>query len=166
MIRKHIGIAVCLVAVMATSLVQAAECDPDVESTLDQMREQYINGMSGLANNNASMRPGSYSQMSCLDSFMQGDMDIFFRPPKLDDLLQQALSFACEQIAGALEGGGPGGQGGQGQVLDLMKSFSGGLNVPNPNGGGSMQVNIQDFVKMPEFNSGSSQMSDIFAGVM
>lgn len=164
--RKSIFRAVLLVATLVAPVANAAECAVDVANAQEQARNQYVNGMSGLANNNYSMRPGSYSSMACLDGFMQGDMDIFFRPPALDDLLQQALSFACEQIAGAMEGGGPGGQGGQAQVLDIMKSLTGGLNVPSTDGG-SMNVNVADFVDMgaPSSAQGTSLMGNLFSGI-
>lgn len=169
MINRRVALAACLVALLSCGAVEAAEsagCDADVQSAIESKRNSYVNGMSGLANNNNSLRPGSYSQMSCLDNFMQGNMDIFFRPPKLDDLLQTALSFACQAIGDAMSGGGPGGQGGQSQMLDLMKTFAGGgLNVPTQ-GGGSQLVNMQDFMKQPNVSgAGSSSLGDLFSGL-
>lgn len=164
--NRLISRSIVVLAMLATTAVQATECAVEVSNAQEQARNQYVNGMSGLANNNYSMRPGSYSSMACLDGFMQGDMDVFFRPPALDDLLQQALAFACEQISGAMEGGGPGGQGGQAQVLDIMKSLSGGLSVPSA-GGGSTSVNVADFLNIssPTASQGSSPIKNLFGGM-
>mgnify|MGYP001209317712 CR=1 FL=1 len=158
--KKTLSAAVMAIALAGPVLAQ--ECDINIANAVEAQRQEYINGMTGLATNNYSGRPGTYSSMACLDKFMQGDMDIFFRPPALDDLLQQALSFACEQIADAITGSEAGG-GGQEQVLALLQSMSGGLSVPNQ-GGGTSQINVLDFVQTqaPDPTKMVSGFGDIF----
>ena len=160
--RRSFRTMVLSVALAASvTVVQASDCEVSVSNAMEQLRTDYVNGMSGLASNNYSSRPGSYSSMACLDQFMQGEMDIFFRPPDLDSLLQQVLSFACDQIASAIQGGGSSG-GGSGELLALMKEFSGGLNVPSASGG-SMQVNMADYFNVQ--SSGSTNgLSNLFGG--
>lgn len=142
--RTLIRVAVSVLALSSVSLAWAAECDVQVSSAIESERENYINGVAGLASSNYSSRPGSFTSMACLDQFMQGGMDIFFRPPDLDSLLQQVLSFACEQISGGGQGQSGGMGGGAPDLMALVKGFSGGLTVPSTNGG-SMPVNMSDY---------------------
>lgn len=110
----------------------AQECLPEVQQATEGVRQTFIQGMSGLASNNFSQRPGTMSSMACLDKFMQGSMDIFFKPPQLNDLLSQVLNFACQQAKQAI-GNAVGGGGGS-NVSGLLSGLVGGLSG---GGGGS-----------------------------
>lgn len=159
--RTMLRSVIAALALASAPIASAAECAVQVSNAIESERENYINGVNGLASSNYSTRPGSYSSMACLDQFMQGGMDIFFRPPDLDSLLQQVLSFACEQISQGMGGGMTGGgQQGGGDLMALVKSFSGGLSVPSTSGG-SMPVNMADY-----FGNGTSpqgsQLLNIF----
>jgi hypothetical protein len=121
-------------AVVATSTVQAQECADDIKSATESIRQSYVNGMGGVANSNFSMRPGSFSKIGCLDKFMKGDMDIFFRPPSLDSLLEQVISFACEAAAAKLTGAAGGGS-----AIGKLSDMVGGLNIPSSSSGASLK---------------------------
>ena len=130
--------AVLALSMVASGMAHANECSSDVQSAMDQSRMTYVNGMNGLASNNFSSRPGTYSIIACLDKFMKGSMDIFFKPPQLTDLLGQVLNFACQQAKQAMSGGGGGGSTNLGS---LIGSLAGGLSVPGSNGG-SQTINL------------------------
>lgn len=129
--KKHVvAAALSLVLALQPAALLAQECLPEVQSATDTVRQTYIQGMSGLANNNFSQRPGTMSSMACLDKFMQGSMDIFFKPPQLNDLLSQVLNFACQKATQAVSNAVGGGGGGN--VQGLLNGLVGGLS-----GGGS-----------------------------
>lgn len=145
--RKHaIAAAVSLVMALQPVASMAQECFPEVQSATDTVRQQYIQGMSGLANNNFSQRPGTMTSMACLDKFMQGSMDIFFKPPQLNDLLSQVLNFACQQAKQAI-GNAIGGAGGGSNVSNLLNGLVGGLgggaNLGQSLGGGYSGGSVQ-----------------------
>ncbi len=123
---------------MQPALASAQDCASQVQSAEEQSRQMFIQGMAGLANNNFSQRPGTFSSMACLDKFMKGNMDTLFKPPQLNDLLGQVLNFACQQakqsMSGALGGGGMGGL----NLQSIIGSLSGGLNIPGGGGGGGL----------------------------
>lgn len=148
--------AIIMVALsFSTAAVSATECAVEFQQAEQAVRERYINGMSGLASSNFSTRPGTFSSMACLDKFMQGDMDIFFRPPDLDSLLQQALSFACETVMDAVQGGGGGG-GGSTDVLAMLKSMGGGVKLPSSLGNG---------IKLPAAGGSGIDIQSLFGGM-
>jgi hypothetical protein len=147
-----------LVAFHPVAAFADGDCASQVQQAEEQSRTQYINGMSGLANNNFSQRQGSYSQLACLDKFMQGNMDTLFRPPQLSGLLSQVLSFACEKakssmggalgnatnlqgLIGSMAGGGI-------NIQGLIGSMAGGgLNMGSIAGGGGI-VNLSQTLGM------------------
>jgi len=136
--NRFLSMALAAAFFVQPVLASAQECASEVQQAEEQARQLYINGMSGLANNSFSSRPGTFSSMACLDKFMQGGMDIFFRPPQLNDLLGQVLNFACQQAQQALSGAGGGGGT---NLQSLIGSMSGGLNVLGA-GGGAQTVNL------------------------
>lgn len=160
MIRRHVaGLGLAVLLAFQPALARASgDCASQVQQAEEQSRTQYINGMSGLANNNFSQRPNSYSQMACLDKFMQGNMDTLFRPPQLSGLLSQVMSFACQQakqamggamgnatnlqgLIGSLAGGGI-------NIQGLIGSMAGGgLNMSSIAGGGGI-VNLSQTLGM------------------
>lgn len=139
--KKHV-IAASVAALLALHPVAASaqECLPEVQSATDNVRQQFIQGMSGLASNNFSQRPGTMSSMACLDKFMQGSMDIFFKPPQLNDLLSQVLNFACQQakqaIGNATGGGGSNVSGLLNGLVGGLSGGGGGSNLSQALGGG------------------------------
>lgn len=151
---KTLVAATLALSIFATGLAQANECSTDIQSAMDQSRMTYVNGMNGLASNNFSSRPGTYSNIACLDKFMKGGMDIFFKPPQLTDLLGQVLNFACQQAKQALSGGGSGGSTNLGQ---LIGSLAGGLSIPGSSGG-SQTVNLNQVLGAVFSKSGSSSL--------
>ncbi|NTF17546.1 hypothetical protein G6L37_03985 [Agrobacterium rubi] len=93
------GAAFAVSLLMASSAL-AASCDTSVMSALDQQRQQYIAASSDLADQNYSRRPGTFAATTCLDSLMkQSGVDIFFKPPSLDSILNLVKNFACEQAS-------------------------------------------------------------------
>lgn len=105
-------------AAIATTLsgqsFAAAECATGVSSALDQQRERYIAAQASLAEQNFSKRPGSFASTTCLDNLMtSGGLDIFFKPPSLDSILNMVKNLACEQAS---------------QIFDSLVS-GGGLNA-------------------------------------
>lgn len=91
------GIALAASLLVAGSAL-AESCDTSVASALDQQRQQYIAASSDLADQNFSRRPGTFASTTCLDTLMkQGGVDIFFKPPSLDTILNMVKNFACEQ---------------------------------------------------------------------
>jgi hypothetical protein len=92
------GIALAASLLFAGSAVAATSCDVSVATVLDQQRQQYIAASSDLADQNFSRRPGTFASTTCLDTLMkQGGVDIFFKPPSLDTILNMVKNFACEQ---------------------------------------------------------------------
>lgn len=92
------------VALAASLLVAGAalaeSCDTSVMAALDEQRQQYIAASSDLADQNYSRRPGTFASTTCLDTLMkQGGVDIFFKPPSLDTILNMVKNFACEQAS-------------------------------------------------------------------
>lgn len=102
------GIALAASLLVAGSAL-AESCDTSVASALDMQRQQYIASASDLADQNYSRRPGTFASTTCLDTLMkQGGVDIFFKPPSLDGILNLVKNFACsqaEQIFDKLLGG-------------------------------------------------------------
>lgn len=102
--------AFALALAAAASPALAASCDSSVMAALDQQRSQYIAASSDLADQNYSRRPGTFASTTCLDSLMKaGGVDIFFKPPSLDTILNMVKNFACQQasqIFDKLVGGG------------------------------------------------------------
>jgi hypothetical protein len=91
------GMALAAALLVAGSAL-AESCDTSVASALDQQRQQYIAASSDLADQNYSRRPGTFASTTCLDTLMkQGGVDIFFKPPSLDTILNMVKNFACEQ---------------------------------------------------------------------
>ena len=94
------AIALCMALAFASSAVAADVCDPSVASALDQQRQQYISASGDLADQNFSRRPGTFASTTCLDTLMkQGGVDIFFKPPSLDNIVNLVKNFACEQAS-------------------------------------------------------------------
>ncbi len=104
------------------------DCSSSVSSAQDSGRQTFINGMAGLASNNFSNRPASFSSMACLDKFMQGNMDIMFKPPSLNDLLGQVMNFACQAATTSSTSGS------MPNISSLIGSLSGGLNMGGSSG--------------------------------
>jgi hypothetical protein len=85
-------------SLLAAGSAFAQSCDASVMAALDQQRTQYIAASSDLADQNFSRRPGTFASTTCLDSLMkQGGVDIFFKPPSLDGILNMVKNFACQQ---------------------------------------------------------------------
>ena len=128
--KKIVAYAV-VAALLAASSASAQDCSGTVQSAQNAARTAYVTGMSGLAQNNFSTRPGSFATMACLDKFMQGNMDIMFKPPTLTSLLGTVMNFACQaaatQLASAAGGSSP-------NIGSLLGSLAGGLNI-GANGG-------------------------------
>lgn len=147
---RSLAAATLALSIAVSSIAHANECSSDIQSAMDQSRMTYVNGMNGLASNNFSSRPGTYSNIACLDKFMKGSMDIFFKPPQLTDLLGQVLNFACQQAKQAMSGGG----GGSTNLGSLIGSLAGGLSVPGSNGG-SQTINLNQVLGAVIGGSGS-----------
>lgn len=113
----------------------ADACDPQVEQILNQQREAYINGMSDLADQNFSRRSGSFASTTCLDTLMTtGGLDIFFKPPSLDGILDMVKNLACDQASQIFDqvlGGGVGG----GAVGQIASGVIGGADLTSTLGG-------------------------------
>nr|WP_250807999.1 hypothetical protein [Neorhizobium tomejilense] len=103
MIRKTLKrSAFATFAVMMTfqSAMAASECASGVSSALDQQRERYIQAQADMAQQNYSKRPGSFASTTCLDKLMtSGGLDIFFKPPSLDNIIGMVKNLACEQAS-------------------------------------------------------------------
>ena len=122
--------AALLTLLSCTPAVAGDDCSSSVSGAQDNGRQSFIQGMAGLASNNFSGRPGSFTSMACLDKFMQGNMDIMFKPPDINTLLGQVMNFACQSGSSQSMGSGASGLG---SLTSLIGSLSGGLNM---NGGG------------------------------
>jgi hypothetical protein len=93
-------VAAAVVALSSQSVLAAAsgECASGVSSAMDQQRQKYIAANADLAQQNFSKRPGSFASTTCLDNLMSsGGLDIFFKPPSLDNILNMVKNLACEQ---------------------------------------------------------------------
>lgn len=156
-------VAAVLAINLAVAPALAQDCSTDVQSAQESARQTYIQGMTGLAGSNFSNRPGTFSSLGCLDKFMQGNMDVFFRPPQLNDLLGMVLNFACQQLqqkVGAAGGAG----GGIGNLTSLLGGLAGGLNVPSA-GGGSSLVNLNQVLGYgSSVNSSGGSLNGLFSG--
>jgi len=165
--RKALRIALVATLAVAPAAARAQDCSSQVQSAEESARQQYIQGMAGLANNNFSQRPGSFSSMACLDKFMQGNMDTLFRPPQLNDLLGQVLNFACQQakqaVSGALGGGGMGGL----NLQSMLGSLSGGINIPGASGGANL-MNLSSMLgggaSGNSYSTSTGGISSLFGG--
>lgn len=104
------------ITISLTSAAVADACAPEVASVLETQRQSYIAANTDLASQNFSQRPGSFASTTCLDNLMKtGGMDIFFKPPSLDNILSMVKNLACEQasqiFSSIMSGGGINGGG-------------------------------------------------------
>lgn len=159
-ISKRIKIA-AVAATVGLSLIgnamAANDCAPEVESVLDQQRTAYVDSFGDLATKNFSQRPGSFASTTCLDNLMKGGgMDIFFKPPSLDGILDMVKNLACEQ-ASQIFNKAMGGSGINGGSILKPGEILSGINMgSNP---GSFPVSIS----MPSGNSvGTPRIGDLF----
>lgn len=133
---KHIRIAFIAAAVsfaLTGGALAEAACAPEVASVMDNQRQTYIDSYNDLAQKNFSARPGSFATTTCLDNLMKGGgMDIFFKPPSLDNIFNMVKNLACEQASQifnkALGGGGINGGGGLGPG-EILKGINLGSNT-------------------------------------
>lgn len=102
-----------LAAMLLTSVqtVWADECATGVSSAFDAQRQKYIAATADMASQNFSKRPGPFATTTCLDNLMtSGGLDIFFKPPSLDNILNMVKNLACQQagqiFASLLSGSG------------------------------------------------------------
>ncbi|MGH0003718.1 hypothetical protein ACQU0X_26885 [Pseudovibrio ascidiaceicola] len=137
-INKTLGSAVLALSYLCCSQLaiaqQAADdCDPAVQEMLDKQQQSYIEASGQLASQNFSRRSGTFSSTTCLDKlFLEGGVDILFKPPNIDDLLNSVMNMACDAannlIDEAISGSGIG------QTLSLKP----GELIPGVNLGGSL----------------------------
>lgn len=131
----------------------ADACNPQVAQALNQQREAYINGMSDLADQNFSRRSGSFASTTCLDTLMTtGGLDIFFKPPSLDGIIDMVKNLACDQasqIFDQLLGGGGGGGIGQ-----IASGILGGADLTGQ--GGSI---VSSFLNQATQGSGGTNLN-------
>lgn len=159
-IYKHakMGLVAAIVSLsIAGNAIAANDCATEVESVLDQQRTAYIDSFSDLATKNFSQRPGSFASTTCLDNLMKGGgMDIFFKPPSLDGILNMVKNLACEQASQifnkALGGSGLNG----GSVLNPGELLSG-INMGSSPGSFPVSISVPD-----SGYSGSPILGDIF----
>ena len=119
---------------------------------MTQSQTSYLNGMSGLASNSFSSRPGTYASAGCLDKFMKGQMDVMFKPPALTDLLGLVLNFACQQATQAISGAASGTN-----LSSLIGPLSGGLSI------GGSTINLNQVMGSPTSSTTTtSGLSSIF----
>jgi len=127
--RAKFVIALALLAWSGQAIAQDA-CDPGVAAALDKQRMAFIAAESDLADQNFSRRPGSFASTTCLDNLMKGGgLDIFFKPPSLDNILGMVKNLACQQASqifnGLIGGSGIGGAGGAGlRVGELLSGVN------------------------------------------
>jgi hypothetical protein len=101
---KGLCVAVFALGISFQSVSAAEECASGVSSALDQQRERYIQAQADLATQNYSKRPGSFASTTCLDKLMtSGGLDIFFKPPSLDNIINMVKNLACEQASQIFE---------------------------------------------------------------
>lgn len=125
--------AVVVTASILASATPAAAmyCSNEVSQAQERVRQEHVSGMTDLASQNFSARPGAFGDMACLESLMQGQMDILFRPPDLQSLLQEVVAFACEALEDAVGDA----LGGVGDLTDFGSLTGGGLVIPTGSGG-------------------------------
>ena len=88
------------IAVASAQSAWASACLSEVSTTLDKQRESYIAQQASLADQNYSRRPGSFASTTCLGDLMKGGgLDIFFKPPSLDSIIDMVKNLACEQAS-------------------------------------------------------------------
>lgn len=100
--RKVSGYTAVLLAVsmFATQAIANDQCASGVSSAMDAQRQKYIAAQADLAEQNFSKRPGSFASTTCLDNLMtSGGLDIFFKPPSLDNILNMVKNLACSQAS-------------------------------------------------------------------
>lgn len=130
----------------ATPVLAAAGaiCDPSVAAALDKQRTTYIAASGDLADQNFSRRPGTFASTTCLDTLMKaGGVDIFFKPPSLDTILNLVKNFACQQAT---------------QIFDKLLSGSG------VNGG--LALKAGELLSGINLGGGSSSTSGIASSIM
>ena len=137
-----------------------AECAPGVSSALDQQRERFISAQADMASQNFSKRPGSFASTTCLDKLMtSGGLDIFFKPPSLDNIIGMVKNLACEQASQIFESlvGGSGLNSSSLQPGEIMSGISLGGNLLQSISSGSQSSSggISSLVKSL-FGSGTS----------
>lgn len=143
-------VAVSLAVFLSCSSAMAdGDCNSSVSSAQDAVRNVMIQGVSGLITNSFSSRPSSFTSMACLDKFMQGKMDIMFKPPSLSDLLGTVMNFACQSV-----GSGNSFSSSGLNLSSLLGNLSGGLNI-----GGSV-FNLSGL-----FGNGSRNVNGGFRGI-
>lgn len=135
--------SMALAAAMACASVQssyAEACMPEVSSAMDKQRESYISSQSSLADQNFSRRPGSFASTTCLGDLMKGSgLDIFFKPPSLDTIINMVKNLACDQAS---------------QIFSQLVSGSG------INGGGMLNPGeLLSGVNLGGLGNGASQFS-------
>lgn len=155
--KKFILTAALSLAMATSSLAAAVNCPTEVSSVLDKQRQSYIAGMSDIASQNYSKRPGTFASTTCLDNLMKGGgMDIFFKPPSLDNILNMVKNLACEQasqIFGSLMSGGKINGGGALAAGELIKGVNlggnmGGISFGSSGSfGSSSAVGLKDLFK-------------------
>lgn len=74
-------------------------CDTSIEQASRDVREDYITGQVGLADQNYSRRPSNFANLSCLERLLNTGMDIFFSPPGMTELLSMIEQMVCEQAS-------------------------------------------------------------------
>lgn len=143
-----------ILALSAGSALAADDCTPAVQSAIDKQRDAYIASYSDLASQNFSRRPGTFAATTCLDNLMtQGGLDIFFKPPSLDNILNMVKNLACEQASqifdGIMSGSGiNGGSLGGGNLLDGVQLGGNLIEMNSPAGNFSVNSStIKDLLK-------------------
>lgn len=145
--------ALALALLSAATPTLAEICDPSVSAALDKQRTQYIAAAGDLADQNYSRRPGTFAATTCLDSLMKaGGVDIFFKPPSLDTILNLVKNFACEQATQIFDNlvGGSGVNGGLALKAGELLS---GINL----GGGSSTSGLASSI----LGSGTSSTTSV-----
>jgi len=161
MMARRFVRASALAAAIAMASAQAAwadACVADVSSAMDKQRESYIAQQGSLADQNFSRRPGSFASTTCLGDLMKGGgLDIFFKPPSLDSIIDMVKNLACEQasqIFSQLLGGSGLNGGGALNPGELLKGLNlgnyGGSSLPGlrvTRGGGNVGGSIMELFK-------------------
>lgn len=100
---KRLGTAILAASMIFginTAIAQQVACDPSVQMVLDKQRQSYVAAESDFASQNFSKRPGSFASTTCLDNLMRGGgMDIFFKPPSIDNILGMVKNLSCQQAS-------------------------------------------------------------------
>lgn len=151
------GIAgIALAALLCTAQVASAtECMTEVSSAMDRQRESYIAAQGTMADQNYSRRPGSFASTTCLNNLMQGGgLDIFFKPPSLDSILNMVMNLACEQASQIFDDllGGSGLNGGGslnvGEILNGVNLGGGNARISLPGGSGGLGGNSGSILEL------------------